>query len=276
MFPLVERIYQSHLAKKDQSAHSHKICRLLEGAQHIEVEFSIFDFARKLAHDHCKRKSSEFGEIPFPDGARLFANSIALTIDFPARTANIESDRQVCQIFLREGEFVNLASLTEAERKFPSGRNFLHIAGWIPGKYSIAYGGEAVKHIGEVQTFITAMECAFLLSLINQHRFITNNLGASRQQRKAFERRFGFAAMGWHRVTWNIGEDVKAKVARSDPDNAMPLHFCRAHWRKAAEGQPKAIKRNDEPGWWCWVSECWKGHPAFGVKLHHYTPQLRA
>lgn len=276
MFPLARKIFESHAAVPRASpsyVSAQKICDLMRDAQHVELDFAIWDYAADLAVEHSLSQRGQDGGVYAPDGARLFANSLVVTIPVPPRDGR--DGHTICRLFMRNGEIVLGYGLMPTHTPWPDGSTMMLFSGYRPGKQGFVKS-ELLNFGADLPTMIQeALQDAFMISVLSHDRFVKKSDTPSRQQRRSVERSAGFAPAGWYRVTWNIGDDVKAKVATSDPDNARPLHFCRAHWRHAAEGQPKAIQRNDAQGWWCWVRECWKGHPAFGVKLHHYTPKMK-
>jgi hypothetical protein len=274
MFPWARIIYDSYKAAPKSDRDAVKICAMMEEAQHIEVEWDIWNYAADLAVEHSLSDRGHPGGTHAPDGARLFADMLVVTIPAERPVGHLNT---ICKMFYREGETILSLMLAPYGRHFPKIRkSYMLCSGYTPGKQGFVISD--LHYVGASQEVMIqeALQDAFLMSVLNHDRFVRRSPAAgSRQARRSTERALGFAPAGWYRVTWNIGEDVKAKVADSDPDSARPLHFCRAHWRQAIEGQPKAIARNDAPGWWCWVKECWRGHPAFGIKLHHYTPKLR-
>lgn len=277
MFPRTLEIYESHAKNAHLSKESKEICSWISRAQHVHIEYNIWDYAAELALNHYEdSKAENLVEIATPDGGRLFSDSMVATIDVPP--GRVRPDHQggrVCKLFIRQGDVILGILLSERGKPFQTGKHAIMASGFRPGEKGCLRSDLRLMGATPSTMVKEALQDAFLLSVINEERFVQRTEGGNRQQRRHLERAYGFTPIGWHRVTWNIGEAVKAKVAGSDPRNAMPLHFCRAHWRRAQEGQPKAIMRNDVPGWWCWVTECWKGHPAFGTKLHHYSPKLR-
>jgi hypothetical protein len=52
----------------------------------------------------------------------------------------------------------------------------------------------------------------------------------------------------------------------------MPLHFCRAHWKRAPSG---GRARPGHEGLWHFVEGYWKGHPKNGTIMHDYAPMVR-
>lgn len=122
--------------------------------------------------------------------------------------------------------------------------------------------------------------CAFTCALLNEPRIIQQSPALPRQQRRAIQRGTGFPCDAWTRVSWDLSKFAAAK-ASSDPSiNAMPLHWCRGHYRRAephyagAVQRPDAFRREDRDGWWQWIDGVWKGHPAFGVKRSVHAPRI--
>jgi hypothetical protein len=85
--------------------------------------------------------------------------------------------------------------------------------------------------------------------------------------------------MAFSTVRWKIGKRTQAiGNCLTEEGHPKALHWCRAHWRRAEEGQPKAewvnIPRKGGWGWYCWAADCWKGHPDFGIKLQRHEPYI--
>jgi hypothetical protein len=114
---------------------------------------------------------------------------------------------------------------------------------------------------------------AAMCSILNQPNFTKREPAGSRQERRAAQRSGGYATDAWHKVTWNIGEEVKAKLTRDEPVRCMPLHYTRGHWRKAEEGWKNTTQRKDGL-WYQWIEGFWSGHPAFGIKKSYHAPKI--
>ncbi len=114
------------------------------------------------------------------------------------------------------------------------------------------------------------------IALINQPRIVLKVKASTRADRRRADKEMGrIGPAAWFDVVWNIGAPVRARAGNTIDDyHGVALHFRRAHWRQAKQGQPKAQARPEARGFWCWVHECWAGHPAFGIRLHHYSPKL--
>lgn len=122
-------------------------------------------------------------------------------------------------------------------------------------------------HIMHVLTVST------ICSLLNQPSFTKREPAGSRQERRAANRSGSYVTGAWHRISWNIGEAVKAKLTRDEPTRCMPLHYTRGHWRKAEEGWNNVERRKDGL-WYQWIEGYWSGHPAFGIKRSYHAPKL--
>ena len=114
---------------------------------------------------------------------------------------------------------------------------------------------------------------ATMCSLLNQPSFTKREPAGSRQERRAAKRSGSYAVDAWHKISWNIGEAVKAKLTRDEPTRCMPLHYTRGHWRKAEEGWNNVEQRKDGL-WYQWIEGYWSGHPAFGIKRSYHAPKL--
>lgn len=119
---------------------------------------------------------------------------------------------------------------------------------------------------------------SYILALINQPRFVVQSPSVSRQVKRRMAIGQQAVADAWHRISWRIGADVKAKVSR-DPEIAkMPLHFRRGHHRASTPDNEKSYfldglsAGKKGPGWYIWIDEQWVGHPAFGIKKSYHAP----
>ncbi|WP_118135166.1 hypothetical protein [Oceanicella sp. SM1341] len=119
-----------------------------------------------------------------------------------------------------------------------------------------------------------AQRLDLLADLISEPRLVRRrDLG--RQMRRAAERATsGVAPAAWHSVSWTVGDEVCPKSADALASHRLPLHFARAHWRKYDQETAHSELRPGRPGHWVWVKHAWKGHPDYGIRLHHYTPDI--
>jgi hypothetical protein len=120
---------------------------------------------------------------------------------------------------------------------------------------------------------MNVLTVATMCSLLNQPSFTKREPAGSRQERRAAKRNGGYATDAWHKITWNIGEEVKAKLTRDEPVRCMPLHYTRGHWRRAEEGWKNTTQRKDGL-WYQWIEGFWSGHPAFGIKKSYHAPKM--
>jgi len=138
-------------------------------------------------------------------------------------------------------------------------------------------GGLQVQMSGDEQVLAhrasQVLTVAAMCSVINQPGFLKKEPAGSRQERRAATRAGGYAPEAWQRITWNIGEHVKAKLSREDGARCMPLHYTRGHWRKAEEGWKNSERRKDGL-WYQWIEGYWSGHPAFGIKRSFHAPRM--
>jgi len=132
---------------------------------------------------------------------------------------------------------------------------------------------QALHNDNEQHYSAATLKIAALCSLINQPSFLKTETVGSRQQRRAAQRKGGYSPEAWRKVTWNIGEEVKAKLTRDEPVRCMPLHYTRGHWRRAEEGWKNTTLRKDGL-WYQWIEGFWSGHPAFGIKKAYHAPKM--
>jgi hypothetical protein len=134
--------------------------------------------------------------------------------------------------------------------------------------------GDAIYQEYDHQIYtMHTLTVAAMCSILNQPSFTKREPAGSRQERRAAQRSGGYATDAWHKVTWNIGEAVKAKLTRDEPVRCMPLHYTRGHWRKGEEGWINTTQRKDGL-WYQWIEGFWSGHPAFGIKKSYHAPKI--
>lgn len=144
-----------------------------------------------------------------------------------------------------------------------------YILGVEAGLYSTREGTEEDLRRRIMHVLTVASVC----SILNQPSFTKSETAGSRQQRRVAQRSGGYATDAWHKITWNIGEEVKAKLSRDEPVRCMPLHYTRGHWRRAEEDWKNTTQRKDGL-WYKWIDGYWSGHPAFGIKKSYHAPKL--
>jgi len=152
----------------------------------------------------------------------------------------------------------------------------LHKGNYTPGTQgSVRLSGEV--EFGSVENMQVhaahVLTVAALCSILNQPSFTKSEPAGSRQERRAAKRSGSYASDAWHKITWNIGEEVKAKLTRDEPVRCMPLHYTRGHWRRAEEGWKNTTQRKDGL-WYQWIEGFWSGHPAFGIKKSYHAPKM--
>lgn len=112
-----------------------------------------------------------------------------------------------------------------------------------------------------------------LFALAAEPRLV-RKVAPMRQQRRKVQRAVGFVPAVWKNISWTVGEATTPARKSGHPDHGMPLHIVRAHWRKYPRETARAVRRPGRPGWWTWVPHHFRGHPAYGVKLHRYRPKI--
>ena len=130
-------------------------------------------------------------------------------------------------------------------------------------------GSEEDRYLRASHVLTVAAAC----SILNQPGVTKKDPAGSRQERRAAKRSGSYASDAWHKITWNIGEEVKAKLTRDEPVRCMPLHYTRGHWRRAEEGWKNTTLRKDGL-WYQWIEGFWSGHPAFGIKKAYHAPKM--
>jgi hypothetical protein len=178
--------------------------------------------------------------------------------------------------------FMYLAVVDPAE----SGQNIIYLispyfGAIFMGSYRVGVerplriSGHTLGLSEEAQQFHTmhVLTVATTCSILNQPSFTKCEPAGSRQERRAAKRSGSYATDAWHKISWNIGEAVKAKLTRDEPTRCMPLHYTRGHWRKAEEGWNNVEQRKDGL-WYQWIEGYWSGHPAFGIKRSYHAPKL--
>ena len=135
-------------------------------------------------------------------------------------------------------------------------------------------------NVDEIPAAGFGLQISALLSLINEPRIVEVRPGrASRRYTRRVRKLTGRPPMAWSDVSWTIGKRVASKhVPNGEAGSPRPLHWCRGHWRKADPGIANAqyifLPRRSGWGWYTWVTDSWKGHPDFGIKLQRHVPRL--
>ncbi len=164
----------------------------------------------------------------------------------------------------------------DAVMVFFVGDGMLHPFGcYRPGGVGTAAAHVAREVSSEEDIGLGCAKVAVLLALVNSPRKVLSfeDVKMPRQQRRALERKHVIAPAAYTRVSWEVGEAVKAKIAIEDRANyGVPLHWRRAHLRQVDKATEGAMWING--AWRVKVRESWPGHPAFGVKLQVHEPRL--
>ncbi len=128
----------------------------------------------------------------------------------------------------------------------------------------------------EINRLLSANSCVLdvVLSLIAEPNLVKRSAPSRAMRRQARKAGANPPALGWYKVGWTIGSEVRAQQGSGGADYTLPLHFSRAHWRRSERGKPSAERRPGRNGWWVWVKHSFKGHPDNGIKLHHYMPTV--
>lgn len=145
--------------------------------------------------------------------------------------------------------------------------------GYEPETREGLVGPEEGDEEDKITRVMHTLTVATICSIINQPNFVKTEKAGSRQERRAACRAGNYTADAWRRITWNVGDEIKAKLSRDEPTRCMPLHYTRGHWRRAEEGWKNTTQRKDG-GWYQWIDGFWSGHPAFGVSKSYHAPKL--
>lgn len=237
------------------------------------VDEEISAFAQQLVADEMREKAF-WGDCHIPTDAKRHSQAMVFALP------DIDE----------KGSF-HIFALDEPETE-PAGSPVSIVMRWVGSEMKTigqftAGGNSFIDHSlkglpAEESDVIahTIATCAFVLSIINQPGLVRRERLLPRQQHRAAARGGAKAVDAWHRVTWSIGAETRAKISR-DPDfHNVPLHWRRGHWRRAEEHYKGAVQRLDAlaPGdrklWWQWIEGQWVGHPAFGVKRSVHAPRL--
>jgi hypothetical protein len=235
------------------------VCESIVRAKHFSAPPAMVAVAESLSRTNALDTAA--GQFVFPADARLPADEVCLTANFNEcglgatffLARDDDGSEGVVVAALLNGRVLRLGSFYAGQLKMRLNREI----------------DDAARIISEV---------AFILSLMNTPRLVVHeHKTLPRQQRRSMERTIGQPALGYTEVRWTIGKSIKARQSDGSPMRGMPLHWNRAHWRKANEGEPKAEWRSSGPhgaGWYCWASDYYAGHPDFGVKLQMHAPQM--
>lgn len=262
MHPATLNRYQEALARGEPA--SGFGMQVLSGCHHFHIGRSVLSVARAMAVHEINASTKAGRAIVFPVISRLPASKLVLTCQ--------GDEGRVTVCILEESDDGSVWAIACAPEGFQT------IGGYLPGSDFHEIAGRVRGVAGVVEALlITAMA----MSLINEPRIVECSPAAgldwTRQHRKRVQAVTGQAAMAFSTVRWKIGRRTQAiGNCLTEEGHPKALHWCRAHWRRAQEGQPKAewvnIPRKGGWGWYCWAADCWKGHPNFGIKLQRHEP----
>jgi hypothetical protein len=248
--------------------------KIMEGPHHFEVSPGIVDAAEAIAKN--ERSRMEAGDpMHFPAGSRLPCDEMVFVTN---------ADRETNVYLLWQAKDSVMVAWACPHCIVP-------IGSWTPGtakgglfaaaELSHPVARAARQSLPDWLAEQGIWVLAITLSLMNEPRLVTRStVEHPRTSRRRIERLTGKPALAYTKVTWQVGAGVKAKRDGSDEDGGlrMPLHWCRAHWRKAEEdwaGATWVEPRMGAPkGWYIWVTDCWKGHPDHGIKLQDHAPRM--
>jgi hypothetical protein len=264
MHPETLRIYEA-ARKRGENPKSY-FMPVLTGPHHFHVTPSVCRAASAIAVH--KSVEEDDGAFRAPVTARLPANSMVLTM------AEHPGEPPLVWVLgkAEDAEDEVVISLASSE-------SITQVCSYIPGEIGGRQNPNAYKDF----VWYVHRRIAMIVSLINTPRKVDittpSGLDWTRQHRKAVERVTGSAAMAFSIVSWELGRRCKAVGNEiSTEGHPKALHWCRAHWREAAKGQPKAewvyVPALGGWGWRTWVTDCWKGHPDYGVKLQRHQPRM--
>lgn len=236
------------------------------GPHHFHIRYSVIQVASALAANEVELNGIDF---TFPVLGRLPVDAAIVTFDMPA-----ELRAHVFSAWQDQSGAVCFARLSDKI-------GVCEGAGFWPGdgKLKVLRDGGLMDH--ELKCWALVM--SMVLSLINTPRKVdimpASGLDWSRQHRREVERLTGAAPFAFQTVSWELGKRVAQRGdAITTEGHRKALHWCRAHWREAREGQPNAkwvnLPWRGGWGWYTWVADCWKGHPDYGVKLQRHEPHM--
>lgn len=225
--------------------------KLLAGSQHILIDDMMF----KAACDIFLHT--------FPNDESSYAPQWTL----PAPRVLIEMDH-ACALIRRRGhtEYVDITYCNPGKEIFYQvGSKSRSRDLW----FETGMSEEAEAWLSQIVGILD-----ICLALISEPRIVRASPVPRAMRKRSEKANVSPPALGWHKVGWTVGSETKAKQGAGGQDHSMPLHFCRAHWRRSEPGKPSAEKRPGRNGYWVWVKHSFKGHPDNGIKLHHYMPRV--
>lgn len=149
---------------------------------------------------------------------------------------------------------------------------------YVPGQLGrfMPSQGDVPVGLQKIVTITVAGVCA----LINEPSFTEKLPLHARPVRRRLERDGKMGEARAVRVVWNLKHRDATSRSEAAREAGVALHYRRGHYRKAEPHYKGAIQLPDVTvdavnyGWWQWIEGMWVGHPAFGVRVHDYTPRL--
>jgi hypothetical protein len=268
MHPTTLRVFE----RLKRSNPDHWSVRFCEVARHVHASRALGDAACAIANHQMSvlRDAGSVVPISAPIGATLPGQKICLTV---------EGDPHAIS-FLTQAEFGGPVDWSVVVYG-PTIREGHPYARWVPGRPILCRDDASRDDAALVVS--DAFRFGIILSLMNEPRRVSlrpaSGLDWTRQHRKRIERLTGKPALAYSNVSWQVGAGVRAKNSKDgDSDLKMPLHWCRAHWRKAEPGMASAQwlepTQGSPAGWYLRVKDCWRGHPDHGIKLQRHMPRM--
>lgn len=263
---------QTLIALEDLRARqpNHPVLKIAPAMAHFVIPSSVDDLAWQIGQLQLSDVRGE-GGIAFPADARLpkqWTSFVFEGCDLSLRPKN------AARVYIahEENGFVFVEIITNDGR-------YVVAFSFKPGTDDWSYSEDIHRMMSLGEMFAFVWKFAFVLSLINTPRLIEKrNEAPKRHIRRRAERLFNVAFSDWVTVQWTIGKASQARSRNQDVNHGIALHWRRAHWSKAKAGEPKAEwirdRHSGEFGWFRWVSDCWVGHPDFGIRLHNNRPCL--
>jgi hypothetical protein len=248
MGPLALKLWQSRtLADADKQSIIH--------AQHFFISEAITDACDEIVR---KARPDDSVEFSFKLPARSIWIECAALPGYAVRVTRLTESKVSIHYYAREGEL----AVHVAERRGPLKERILRL------------NEHSNKGASLATDIVNTYGLDILLALLCEPRLVKRSAANKSTRRRAARVFRNTPLPEWHRVTWTIGDKVVGRDRNQGTGDRRPLHFCRAHWRRADSGMPSAERRPGHDGWWVWVSHSFKGHPDFGVRLHHYMPNI--
>lgn len=256
---------------------SHPVLKSLDSCvQHFYIPRSLFEVAIAACRQAAMESAETGDAMTVPDTARLPGDVVCIVTD-----GSDGLDVNLLERVVGPNNAPHFFQITALVR----GKDPTPLAKVSPGHKSMHSDHQLSKSEhkfkgmnGSEVLFAVCFTTCMQVSLINTPRIVARHTETvSRQFRKKVLAITGQPSVGYVRVAWQVGGKTRPKQGVADKHHGVALHWCRAHFAVAEEGQPKAEWLNVPIrgwGWWRWVADSWKGHPDFGIKFHSYVPHL--